>query len=289
MTSSAAIWFPNDGQTNPADTTMALAKGARTGGARIVEDCKVTGVIVKNGRACGVKTDLGVVTADYVVNCAGMWGREVGLMAGADVPLHACEHFYIVTEPMDIPANLPVMRDMDRCAYYKEDAGKLLVGAFEPKAKPWGVTAYPRTSGSRELPEDFDHFQPVLEGAIHRVPKLEETGIRKFFNGPESFTTDQRYLLGPAAEVKNFFVGAGFNSVGIQSAGGAGMVLAHWIVDGHPPFDLWDVDIRRVEPHQNTKTYLVERVSEALGLLYAMHWPYRQFETARGVRKTPLL
>ena len=283
-----AIWFPNDGQTNPADTTMALAKGARAGGARIVEDCKVTGVIVKNGRACGVKTDLGDVTADYVVNCAGMWGREVGLMAGADVPLHACEHFYIVTEPMDVPANLPVMRDMDRCAYYKEDAGKLLVGAFEPKAKPWGVNGISEDFCFTELPEDFDHFQPVLEGAIHRVPKLEETGIRKFFNGPESFTTDQRYLLGPAAEVKNFFVGAGFNSVGIQSAGGAGMVLAHWIAHGHPPFDLWDVDIRRVVPHQNTKTYLVERVSEALGLLYAMHWPYRQFETARGVRKTPL-
>jgi glycine cleavage system aminomethyltransferase T/glycine/D-amino acid oxidase-like deaminating enzyme len=283
-----AIWFPNDGQTNPADTTMALAKGARTGGARIIEDCKVTGVIVKNGRACGVKTDQGDVTADYVVNCAGMWGREVGLMAGADVPLHACEHFYIVTEPMGIPANLPVMRDMDRCAYYKEDAGKLLVGAFEPKAKPWGVNGIPEDFCFTELPEDFDHFQPVLEGAIHRVPKLEQTGIRKFFNGPESFTTDQRYLLGPAAEVKNFFVGAGFNSVGIQSAGGAGMVLAHWIAHGHPPFDLWDVDIRRVAPHQNTKSYLVERVSEALGLLYAMHWPYRQFATARGVRKTPL-
>ncbi|MGH6932244.1 MAG: GcvT family protein, partial [Dongiaceae bacterium] len=202
-------------------------------------------------------------------------------------PLHPCEHFYIVTEPMDVPATLPVMRNMDACAYYKEDAGKLLIGAFEPKAKPWAANGIPEDFCFTELPEDFDHFEPILRGAIHRVPKLEKTGIRKFFNGPESFTTDQRYLLGPAPEIGNFFVAAGFNSIGIQSAGGAGMVLAHWIAHGHPPFDLWDVDIRRAMPHQNSRAFLVERVSEALGLLYAMHWPYRQFETARGVRKTP--
>jgi glycine cleavage system T protein len=283
-----AIFFPRDGQTNPADTAMALAKGARMGGAKIIEDCKVTGVVTKDGRAVGVKTSEGDVKAEVVVNCAGMWAREVGLMAGVDVPLHAAEHFYIVTEPMDLPSTLPVMRNMDSCAYYKEDAGKLLVGAFEPQAKPWGINGIPEDFCFDELPEDFEHFQPILEGAIHRVPKLAETGIRKFFNGPESFSPDQRYLLGEAPALKNFFVAAGFNSIGIQSAGGAGMALAEWIVGGHPPFDLWDVDIRRMMPHQNRKTYLRERVSEALGLLYAMHWPYRQFETARGIRLTPL-
>jgi glycine cleavage system T protein len=283
-----AIFFPRDGQTNPADTAMALAKGARMGGAKIVEDCKVTGIITRDGRAAGVKTAEGDVNAEVVVNCAGMWAREVGLMAGVDVPLHAAEHFYIVTEPMDLPSNLPVMRNMDSCAYYKEDAGKLLVGAFEPHAKPWGMNGIPEEFCFDELPEDFEHFQPILEGAIHRVPKLAETGIRKFFNGPESFSPDQRYLLGEAPNLKNFFVAAGFNSIGIQSAGGAGMALSEWIVGGHPPFDLWDVDIRRMMPHQNRKTYLRERVSEALGLLYAMHWPYRQFETARGIRLTPL-
>jgi glycine cleavage system T protein len=283
-----AIHFPEDGSTNPADTTMAFAKGARAGGARLVEDCKVTGVLTKNGRALGVTTEAGDVSAEIIVNCAGLWGREVGKMAGVDVPLHACEHFYIVTESMNVPSTLPVMRDMDACAYYKEDAGKLLVGAFEPKAKPWAVDGIPEDFCFTELPEDFDHFEPVLQGAIHRVPRLADTGIRKFFNGPESFTTDQRYLLGPSLELENFYVAAGFNSVGIQSAGGVGMALAHWIAEGHPPFDLWDVDSRRSMPHQNNKSFLIDRVSEALGLLYAMHWPYRQFETARGVRKTPL-
>jgi glycine cleavage system T protein len=283
-----AIFFPHDGRTNPADTTMALAKGARMGGAKLVEDCKVTGILTRDGRAVGVKTAEGEVKAEVVVNCAGMWAREVGTMAGVDVPLHAAEHFYVVTEPMELPANLPVLRNMDSGAYFKEDAGKLLIGAFETQAKPWGMNGIPEEFCFDELPEDFEHFEPILEGAIHRVPKLAETGIRKFFNGPESFSPDQRYLLGEAPNLQKFFVAAGFNSIGIQSAGGAGMALAEWIVGGHPPFDLWDVDIRRMMPHQNRKTYLRERVSEALGLLYAMHWPYRQFETARGIRLTPL-
>lgn len=284
-----AIFFPRDGQCNPADTAMALAKGARMGGVNIFEDVKVTGILAKDGRATGVRTAAGEIKAEIVVNCGGMWAREIGRMAGVDVPLHAAEHFYVVTEPIPgLPSNLPVMRNMDACAYYKEDAGKLLIGAFEPKAKPWGMMGIPEEFCFDELPEDFDHFQPILEDAIHRVPKLAETGIRKFFNGPESFTPDQRYLLGEAPELRNFYVAAGFNSIGIQSAGGAGMALAAWICEGHPPFDLWDVDIRRMMPHQNRKTYLHDRVSEALGLLYAMHWPYRQFETARGIRLTPL-
>jgi len=286
---AGAVFFPRDGQCNPSDTTMALAKGARMGGVKIFEGVKVTGVLTKDGRATGVRTVDGEISAEVVVNCGGMWAREIGLMAGVSVPLHAAEHFYVVTEPIEgLPSDLPVMRNMDSCAYYKEDAGKLLIGAFEPKAKPWGMKGIPEDFCFDELPEDFDHFQPILEGAIHRVPVLAETGIRKFFNGPESFTPDQRYLLGETPELKNFFVAAGFNSIGIQSAGGAGMALAEWICNGHPPFDLWDVDIRRMMPHQNRKTYLYDRVSEALGLLYAMHWPFRQFETARGIRLTPL-
>lgn len=283
------IFLPNDGQTNPSDTAAALAKGARMGGARIVEGVKVTGVTVKNGTACGVSTDLGHVEAEYVVNCAGMWGREVGRMAGVNVPLHAAEHFYIVTEPIpDLPSNLPVMRDPDGCVYWKEDAGKLLIGCFEPVAKPWGMDGIPEDFEFDQLPEDYDHFEPILMDAMQRAPILERTGIRQFFNGPESFTPDDRYLLGPAPEVKNFYVAAGFNSIGIQSSGGAGKVLADWIVDGHPPADLWNVDIRRMVPFQGNARYLHDRTTEGLGLLYAMHWPFRQFETSRGIRRTAL-
>ncbi len=283
------IFLPNDGQTNPSDTAAALAKGAKMGGARIVEGVKVTGVTVKNGTACGVTTDLGHVEAEFVVNCAGMWGREVGRMAGVNVPLHAAEHFYIVTEPIpDLPSNLPVMRDPDGCVYWKEDAGKLLIGCFEPVAKPWGMDGIPEDFEFDQLPEDYDHFEPILMDAMQRAPILEKTGIRQFFNGPESFTPDDRYLLGPAPEVKNFYVAAGFNSIGIQSSGGAGKVLADWIIDGHPPADLWNVDIRRMVPFQGNARYLHDRTTEGLGLLYAMHWPFRQFETSRGIRRTAL-
>ncbi len=283
------IYFPKDGQTNPADTTMALAKGARMGGAQIFEDTKVTGVLTAKGRATGVRTEQGDIEAEVVVNCAGMWGREVGRMAGVNVPLHACEHFYVVTEPMtEMRPNLPVLRDMDGSAYFKEDAGKLLIGAFEPNAKPWGMEGIPEDFCFDELPEDMDHFMPILEGAIHRIPALESAGIRTFFNGPESFTPDDRYLLGEAPELRNFYVGAGFNSVGIQSSGGAGKALAEWIVEGAPTLDLSEVDIRRMEPFQGNGKYLEVRAAEALGVLYAMHWPYRQFESGRSIRVSPL-
>ncbi len=283
------VFLPKDGQTNPIDTTTALAKGARTGGAQIFEDTKVTAIHTRAGRVTGVATDRGDIAAEVVVNCGGMWGREIGQMAGVDVPLHACEHFYILTEEVaDLPSDLPVLRDQDGCAYYKEDAGKILLGAFEPNAKPWGMDGIPEDFCFDELPEDFEHFEPVLEAAMNRVPALQEVGIRKFFCGPESFTPDNRYMLGEAPNLKNFYVAAGFNSIGIQSAGGAGKVLAEWIAEGHPPMDLSDVDIRRMAPFQNNKAYLYHRASEALGLLYAMHWPYRQYETARGLRRSPL-
>ena len=284
-----AVWYPSDGKCNPIDTTMALAKGARMSGVKIHENTLVERIIVENGRATGVETAEGIIKADKVVIAGGMWTRSLARTIGVDVPLQACEHFYIVTDPMEgMTPDLPVMRDMDHCAYYKEDAGKLLLGAFEPVAKPWALDGIPEDFEFGELPEDFDHFAPILEDAMKRIPSLEKVGIRKFFNGPESFTADQRYILGPAPEVKGVFVAAGFNSIGIQSGGGAGMALAHWITEGEPPFDLWDVDINRLYPHQNTKHFLIPRVSEALGLLYAMHWPFKQYETSRGVRKTAL-
>jgi heterotetrameric sarcosine oxidase gamma subunit len=285
---AGAIHIPADGQANPIDITQALAKGARQHGVRIVEGCKVTGVTKAHGRVSGVETEMGAIRAEVVVNCAGMWGRAVGRMAGVSVPLHACEHFYVLTEPMpEVPPDLPVLRDPDGCIYVKEDAGKLLVGAFEPVAKPWGMSGIPDDFEFGELPEDWDHFMPILEDAMRRIPALERTGIRKFFCGPESFTPDDRYLLGEAPELAGFFVACGFNSIGIQSAGGAGKVLAEWIAGGHPPIDLADVDIRRMQPFQRNARYLRDRVTEGLGLLYAMHWPFRQYATARPARTSP--
>ena len=283
------VWLPKDGQGDPVNITQALAKGAKMRGAQIFQGVKVTGVTVENGKAVGVETEDGNIRADFVVNCGGMWAREVGAMAGVAVPLHACEHFYIVTEGIEgLQNNLPVLRVPDECAYYKEDAGKIMLGAFEPNSKPWGMNGIPEDFEFDSLPEDFDHFEPILEKAIDRLPVLADAGIQTFFNGPESFTPDDRYILGEAPEVKNFFVAAGFNSVGIQSAGGAGMVLAEWMDKGNAPIDLWDVDIRRMQPFQVNKKYLHDRVSETLGLLYADHFPYRQFETGRDSRRSPL-
>jgi 4-methylaminobutanoate oxidase (formaldehyde-forming) len=283
------IWLPKDGQINPADLTQALARGARQLGVTVRERTPVRGIRRANGRVAGVDTDEGTVEAEYVVNCAGMWGRELGRMAGVDVPLHAAEHFYVVTENLsEPPGALPVLRDPDHSIYIKEDAGKLLVGMFEPVAKPWGMDGIPEDSSFTQLPEDWDHLAPQLEAAMERVPAVGKAGIQLFFNGPESFTPDDRYLLGETPELPGFFVAAGFNSVGVQSAGGAGRVLADWIVDGHPPMDLADVDIRRMLGFQNNRNYLHDRTVEGLGLLYAMHWPYRQYETARNVRRSPL-
>jgi glycine cleavage system T protein len=284
-----AVHLPKDGQTNPIDTTQALAKAAKRRGARIIENVQVTDIVVENGRAIGVKTSHGDIGAEFVVNAAGMWAHSLGASAGTTVPLHAAEHFYIVTEPIvGLPKHLPVLRDADACSYFKEDAGKLLVGWFEPVAKPWGMDGIPDSFSFDSLPDDLEHIEPLLEAAIHRVPALGNVGIQLFFNGPESFTPDDRYLLGETPEVRNLFVAAGFNSIGIQSAGGAGKVLADWIVDGHPPMDLWDVDIRRCMPFQRNRRYLKDRTVESLGLLYAMHWPFRQPETARGVRRSAL-
>ena len=282
-------FFAGDGQTNPADTAAALAKGARQAGAQLLENATVTGIRTADGRVIGVETETGAIATDCVANCAGMWARQVGLMAGTAVPLHAAEHFYVVTEPTpDVVPGLPVMRDQDGSIYFKEDAGKLLIGAFEPVAKPWGMDGIPDDFCFDQLPDDWDHFEPMLEAALHRIPALHDIGIRTFFNGPESFTPDQAFHLGPAGNVEGFWIAAGFNSIGIQAAGGVGQRLAEWIEEGVPPCDLSAFDPRRMQPFQNAKSYLKTRVSEALGLLYAMHWPYRQFETARDQRQSPV-
>ena len=287
------VWLPTDGQADPANIALALAKGARMNGAVVKERVKVTGMKRQGRRITGVDwisddgQEQGHIAADMVVNCAGMWGHEVGKMAGINVPLHACEHFYIVTEAIAGLSQMPVLRVPDECAYYKEDAGKMLLGAFEPNSKPWGMNGIPDSFEFDQLPEDFDHFEPILENACNRMPMLAEAGIHTFFNGPESFTPDDAYHLGLAPEMDNVWVAAGFNSIGIQSAGGAGMALARWMEDGEKPFDLGDVDISRMHPFQGNKHYLYHRSTETLGLLYADHFPYRQKATARGVRRTP--
>ncbi|MCZ4279482.1 FAD-dependent oxidoreductase [Kiloniella laminariae] len=282
------VYLPGDGQTNPIDTTQALAKGARIGGATIIEGIKVEDVITAGGKVTGVVTDQGEITAEVVVNCGGMWARQIARKVGVNVPLHAAEHYYIVTEPIaDLP-KLPTLRDPDGYNYYKEDAGKLLIGCFEPNAVPWGHKGIPESFCFDELPENWDQFTPALENAMARIPLLESAGIHTFFNGPESFTPDNRFYLGESPELKNFYVAAGFNSTGIQSAGGAGKMLADWIVRGHCPVDMWDVDIRRVQPFQGGDKYLYDRTTEALGLLYEMHWPYKQPKTSRNIKRSPI-
>jgi glycine cleavage system T protein len=290
----AAVHLPLDGQCDPANIAMALAKGARQNGATVIEGVKVAAVNQKDGRVTGVTCEQNgevfTIETENVVNAAGMWGRNLADMSGVTVPLHACEHFYIVTEPIAGLKQLPVLRVPDEHTYYKEDAGKMLIGAFELKAKAWP----PAGETIREdfcfdqLPEDFDHFQHIMEMAVSRMPMLETAGIHTFFNGPESFTPDDRYYLGEAPELRGYWVAAGYNSIGIVSSGGAGMALAQWMNDGEPPFDLWEVDIRRAQPFQKNRSYLKSRVTETLGLLYADHFPYRQMATARGVRRSPL-
>lgn len=287
----AGVWLPLDGQGDPANIALALAKGARQNGGIIIQNTKVTGFKKEGRRITGVNwsqgDERGTTDAELVVNCAGMWGHNLGKMMGVNVPLHACEHFYIVTEPVKDLKQMPVLRVPDECAYYKEDAGKFMLGAFEPNAKPWGMEGISENFEFDQLPEDFDHFEPILEMAVNRIPALGEAGIHTFFNGPESFTPDDAYHLGLAPEMDNVWIAAGFNSIGIQSAGGAGMALAQWITDDKKPFDLGDVDISRMQPFQGNKKYLFERSKETLGLLYADHYPYRQKASARGIRRSP--
>ena len=283
-------WVAQDGQASPVDVVQAFIKGARMRGAQCIEGVSVTGIGIDANRVTGVETDCGSIKTDFVVNCGGMWARALGRLAGVNVPLHACEHYYAHTEKLaDLPPDLPVMRDHDKSAYYREDAGSLLVGAFEKKARPWGMHGIPDDFCFDELPGHVeDQLMPVLEDAMQRVPMLQNVGWRSFFCGPESFTPDDQFHLGEAPEVRNFFVAAGLNSVGIQSAGGVGKALAEWMDKGHPPMDLWSNDLRRMYPFHGTRKFLEARVTESLGLLYENHYPYRQYATARGVRHSPL-
>lgn len=289
-----AIWLPGDGKVNPTDLTQSLAKGARLGGATVRERVRVTGFEVDRSgrlpRVSAVRTDQGDVECEVVVNCAGQWAHAVGLMLGTTVPLHSAEHFYVVTEAVEgTHPDLPIMRDPDGFTYFKEEVGGLVVGGFEPEAKPWRAPDdLPHPFEFQLLEEDWEHFSVLMDEALHRVPSLGETGIRKFYNGPESFTPDNQFLLGRTPEVENVFIGAGFNSVGIASAGGAGRALAEWIVEGEPAGDLVGVDIRRFMPFHGDRSFLRDRVAETLGLHYALPWPNREPETARDLRLSPL-
>jgi 4-methylaminobutanoate oxidase (formaldehyde-forming) len=283
------IHIPSDGDGNAVDITQALARGARKRGVQVFQETKVTAIRHDGEKVTGVSTQNGDIDADYVVICGGMWSRDLAASVGVNVPLQACEHYYVLFESVEgLEPGLPVLRDYDACKYYKYDTGKLMVGVFEPTARPWGMDGIPEDFCFDEIAGSFEHMEPVLLEAMQRIPALQTAGIQKFFCGPESFTPDVRYHLGEAPELKNCFVAAGMNSIGLQSAGGIGKVMAEWIRDGHPPEDLWEVDVRRNMPFQGNRKYLRERVSETLGLLYATHWPFRQYETARGVRKSAL-
>jgi glycine cleavage system aminomethyltransferase T/glycine/D-amino acid oxidase-like deaminating enzyme len=283
------IHIPSDGYANAVDITQALARGAKNRGVKIFQDTKVDEILRDGERAVGVRTVKGDIEADHVLICGGMWSRDLAASARVNIPLHACEHYYVLFESVEgLHPDLPVLRDYDACTYYKYDAGKLLVGAFEPTAKAWGMGGIAEDFCFDEIAGDFDHFEPVLLDAMERFPALQEAGIQKFFCGPESFTPDVRYHIGKVPELDNCWVSAGLNSIGLQSAGGIGRVMAEWIRDGYPPVDLWEVDVRRAMPFQGNRKYLQERVSESLGLLYATHFPFRQYETARGSRKSAI-
>ena len=284
------IYMPNDGQADPVGVTNVLAKAAKMLGVQILEKTPVKKILVKNKQICGVETIRGKIDCEYVVLASGMWSRQIGEDIGVSVPLYPNEHFYVITEPMkDLPKNLPVLRDYNACLYLKEDAGKMLVGIFEPNAKPAfkDTGRVPENFSFGEFPDDFDHFGPYLEKSFHRFPMLQNTGIRKFFSGPESFTPDTQYLLGETPEVKNLYTCCGFNSIGIASAGGAGKVTAEWMINGHTNEDLFSLDIKRFQKFHSSKTFIMERVTETLGDLYGMHWPYKQHLTSRNIKLLP--
>ena len=284
------IYIPKDGQADPIGITNVLAKAAKNNGAKFFENCPVKKILTKNGSIIGVETIYGKIQCEYIVLATGMWSRQIASDINVSIPLYPNEHFYILSEPLDgINKSLPVLRDYNNCLYLKEDAGKILVGIFEPNAKPAFTNTFkvPDDFSFGELPEDFDHFEPYLKNAMKRVPALENVGIRKFFNGPEAFTPDTNYLLGETPEIKNFYVCCGFNSIGIQSAGGAGKVTAEWMINGETNEDIFSLDIARFEKFQSETKFITDRVTETLGNLYAMHWPYKQYKTSRNIKLLP--
>ncbi len=284
-----AAFLPTDGQVNPSDIAQSLAKGARMQGVKICEDTAVTGIEIEDGKIKGVNTNRGRIACAIVVNCAGQWAREVGRMAGVSVPLVSVEHQYMVTEPIPgVTSGLPTLRDPDRLTYYKEEVGGLAWGGYEPNPVPWAVDGLPANFNFQTLQPDFDHFEQLMIQAIARVPALETAGVKTLLNGPESFTPDGNFILGEAPELKNFFVGAGFNAFGIASGGGAGMVLAEWVANGEPPFDVWPVDIRRFgTPHFDT-SWIRRRTLEMYGKHYTIAWPNEEHHSGRPCRRSPL-
>ncbi|MEP7276747.1 MAG: FAD-dependent oxidoreductase, partial [Betaproteobacteria bacterium] len=286
-------WIPGDGKANPTDLTQSLARGARLRGAAIVEGVRVTGVRTHNGRVCALAwsdaENSGEIACETVVNCAGQWARAFGRAAGVNIPLYAAEHFYIVTRPIaGVTPSLPVIRDPDGFIYYKEEVGGLVMGGFEPVAKPWNVDPIPDGFEFQLLPEDWDQFEPLMHNAIHRTPCLEHAEIRMLLNGPESFTPDGNFILGEAPELPGFFVCAGFNSAGIANSGGAGRLIAEWIVGGEAPVDVFDIDVRRFAPLHANRLHLSDRTVESLGLHYAMRWPKEELVSVRPLRRSPL-
>ena len=282
-----AVFTPLDGRVNPSDVCAALVKGAKAYGARVYEDTAVTGFERVGGRISAVMTEHGRVETPRVALCAGLWSRDIAKLADVHAPLYACEHFYLLTEDMDgIGGHLPTLSDHDGHLYMRDDVGGMLVGCFEPNAKPLPMDKLPKDFAFDLLNEDWDHFEPMLMNAIHRIPALEEAGARMLLNGPESFTPDGQFLLGESPELGGFFLGCGMNSVGVASGGGAGRALAEWMIEGRPTMDLWEVDVRRFAPFQSNLRALHERIPEELGLHYAISYPGRQPATVRGVRRT---
>ena len=282
------VWMPGDGKANPADLTQALARGARDNGVRIFEKTRVTGIELDNGAVSKVATDKGDIRCEYVVNCAGQWARELGRMCGVTVPVFSCEHMYIVSGLIDgVKPNLPCLRDPDGYIYFKEEVGGLVMGGFEPKAKPW-VADIPADFEFTLLEDDWDQFEILMENALIRVPALETADVKQFVNGPESFTPDGNFILGTAPECSNMFVGAGFNAFGIASGGGAGWVLAEWTMSGEAPLDLWVVDIRRFSGLHRDRQWVCDRTLEAYGKHYTIGFPHEEYESGRPRIVSPL-
>jgi 4-methylaminobutanoate oxidase (formaldehyde-forming) len=284
-----AAWLPHDGKVIPREVPIALARGASSRGANIFEDVRVRGIESKDGRVSAVNTDQGSIKADYVVLCGGMWTRELGLSCGVTIPLYPVEHHYVVTEPLAGAFDeLPVGRDPDLCIYFRGEGEGVMLGAFQESSKPWMVDKVPEKFSFDLLEPDWEKFSVPLANGRHRIPALANCKFAKFVNGPESFTPDNNFIMGEAPEMRHLFVAAGFNSVGIASAGGAGKYLAEWMLAGEPTLDLWSVDIRRFAPWANNRNFLRERVTEVLGLHYQMAWPNREMESGRNLRQTPL-
>jgi 4-methylaminobutanoate oxidase (formaldehyde-forming) len=285
----AGFYVKEDGRVNPVDVTMALAKGARMKGATLLPNTPCTGVLHKSGVVTGVRTPFGDIEAEYVVNCAGMWARQLGAKSGVNIPLQSAEHYYLITEKIaGLDASFPVLEDPESHGYFREEVGGLMVGMFEPVCAPWKVEGVPEDFSFGEIPPDWERMTPYLEKAMRRIPISLETGVRKFFCGPESFTADLQPVVGEAPELKNYFVAAGMNSIGILTGGGLGRVLAHWIINGRPDVDVTGFNIDRLHPYQANPEYRRTRTVESLGMVYLCHYPTRSMQTARGAKHSPI-